>query len=140
MLGLPSTNWALAQNVYYKSINSRCNAKPWLTVLIKKLWEVSWDMWDFWNHVLHSKEKGLHIRTQKEDLIQQINTIRNSHIFTHIIGQRFEQQLHSLDNLSIIQLKSICSTLTTISSQPASGNIIRQQQFLRAWLHPTQHD
>ena len=42
--------------------------KRWLSQLILKLWEVSWDMWEHRNGVLMDKEKGLIVLQLNEDI------------------------------------------------------------------------
>ena len=53
MGGCLSVEWAKAQHAYYQWINIRRTGKRWAIALIKKLWEISWDLWDDRNDVLH---------------------------------------------------------------------------------------
>ena len=43
--------WAEAQHAYYKSIQVQNEGLNWLAALIKKLWQVSWGMWQHRNSV-----------------------------------------------------------------------------------------
>jgi hypothetical protein len=45
MFGWWSQGWAEAQQMYLLSISRRESGKRWLSRLIKKQWEVSWDLW-----------------------------------------------------------------------------------------------
>ena len=45
MFGWWATGWAEAQHDYLKSLARRTTGLRWLSRLIKKQWEVSWDMW-----------------------------------------------------------------------------------------------
>jgi tRNA A37 N6-isopentenylltransferase MiaA len=38
--------WAAKQQEYYDWLQCRNTGKRWLTNLIKKLWEISWNMWE----------------------------------------------------------------------------------------------
>jgi hypothetical protein len=38
--------WAAKQQEYYNWIQKRNTGKRWITTLIKKLWEISWNMWE----------------------------------------------------------------------------------------------
>jgi hypothetical protein len=38
--------WAAKQQEYYNWIKRRNTGKCWITILIKKLWEISWNMWE----------------------------------------------------------------------------------------------
>jgi hypothetical protein len=39
------------QGQYYQDIKCRRSSKRWTAALITKLWDVAWDLWDFWNAV-----------------------------------------------------------------------------------------
>ena len=41
--------WAAKQQEYYDWIQKRNTGKQWITTLIKKLWEISWNMWEHRN-------------------------------------------------------------------------------------------
>ena len=53
--GFVSHKWAKPQDCHYKHIGSKKTGKRWVSALIKKLWQVSWDMWRFRNGVLHTQ-------------------------------------------------------------------------------------
>jgi len=45
MRGFLCSDWAAVQNEHYKWINRRNTGLRWVAGLIKKLWEIAWDMW-----------------------------------------------------------------------------------------------
>jgi hypothetical protein len=45
--------WASKQQDYYDWLDKKNTGKRWTTTLIKKLWEISWDMWEHRNGELH---------------------------------------------------------------------------------------
>jgi hypothetical protein len=42
-------DWAAKQQEYFEWLNKRNTGKRWITTLIKKLWQISWTMWDHRN-------------------------------------------------------------------------------------------
>jgi hypothetical protein len=51
--GWLSIEWALAQQAYYSLIKSHRTGKRWVVSLIKKLWDIAWDLWEHRNGILH---------------------------------------------------------------------------------------
>ena len=45
MFGWWASGWAEAQHAYLLSISKRTTGKRWLSRLIKKQWEIAWDLW-----------------------------------------------------------------------------------------------
>jgi len=54
--GCLSFEWAALQEEYYKFISSRRTGKCWAISLLKKLWQIAWELWDHRNEVLHHQE------------------------------------------------------------------------------------
>ena len=50
--------WESVQAAYLISIKSKMTIKRWITSIIRKLWDIAWDMWDHRNQWLHHKETG----------------------------------------------------------------------------------
>ena len=70
MQGKLSLEWADQQTLYFQSLGLRRTGKRWVIELIKKLWNVSWTMWDHRNNVLHSNDS--HAVLGSLELRQQI--------------------------------------------------------------------
>jgi hypothetical protein len=51
LMGRLSIRWRDVQHRYYEWLQRHNTGKAWLQALIKKVWEVSWDMWDHRNEV-----------------------------------------------------------------------------------------
>jgi hypothetical protein len=51
LMGRISIQWKEVQHRYYQWLGKRNTGRKWATALIKKVWEVSWDMWDHRNKV-----------------------------------------------------------------------------------------
>ena len=45
LFGWWATGWAEAQHLFLLSISRRTTGRRWLSQLIKKQWEISWDLW-----------------------------------------------------------------------------------------------
>ena len=75
MEGFIATGWEKAQAKYLLEINSKRNPSRWVTELIRKLWNVAWDMWDSRNGEVHRNRT-----TRKEQIIAQLDAeIRSKH-------------------------------------------------------------
>ena len=54
--GRVSIGWAYHQQSYFKDHDMRRTGQRWVESLIKKLWDVSWTMWDHRNGALHESD------------------------------------------------------------------------------------
>jgi hypothetical protein len=54
MLGRMAPEWAAAQQSYLDWLGRRTTGKRWLIALTVKLLNISWDMWDHRNRILHA--------------------------------------------------------------------------------------
>jgi hypothetical protein len=54
-----STKWREDQSRYLSSIGSAKASRRWVESLIRKLWEVAWDLWEHRNGILHHKEASI---------------------------------------------------------------------------------
>jgi len=52
--GWLSQYWRSQQEKSWSQVRSRKSSRRWTSALIKKLWDISWDMWDHRNQELHS--------------------------------------------------------------------------------------
>jgi hypothetical protein len=55
---IPS-GWEEAQHAFYTLIRSHRTGRRWTICLIKKLWNVAWDMWEHRNGVLHQQDNSV---------------------------------------------------------------------------------
>jgi len=51
-----SRMWQTEQAKFWTTIKTRKSSKRWVSELIKKLWEISWDLWTHRNEELHSSD------------------------------------------------------------------------------------
>jgi hypothetical protein len=50
--------WRKEMTKHYINIGERKTGQRWISSLIKKLWEIAWDLWEHRNGVLHDKING----------------------------------------------------------------------------------
>jgi hypothetical protein len=55
-------SWAAHQQAYYVWLQRRNTGKRWVTTLIKKLWQISWNMWEQRNRELGNPESPANLR------------------------------------------------------------------------------
>ncbi len=48
-------HWAAIQQKYYEWIGSRRSGRRWVSMLIRKVWEVAWDLWEHRNGIVHAR-------------------------------------------------------------------------------------
>jgi hypothetical protein len=54
--GWLSNEWQAIQQRYYDSLCMRRTGRWWTMALIKKLWDIVWDLWEHRNNILHEAE------------------------------------------------------------------------------------
>jgi hypothetical protein len=52
--GRISNHWVAIQSAYYKHLGSLQTGHTWARKLIHQLWDISWNMWQNRNHILHN--------------------------------------------------------------------------------------
>jgi hypothetical protein len=56
--GCVAKEWEHTQIIYYEWCRSKKSGYRWTTALIQKLWDVAWDLWEYHNGIIHSKENA----------------------------------------------------------------------------------
>ena len=72
--GILSTTWAEFQQRYYIRLDKRHSGHRWLTQLIKRLWQIAWDIWEYRNDVNASKnlqQSDQQLTAQIQDTLRQ---------------------------------------------------------------------
>jgi hypothetical protein len=60
--GRLSYQWGEIQDAYFKWLGKRNTGRTWVIALMKKLWNIMWDMWDNRNDVKHNAISAVHQR------------------------------------------------------------------------------
>lgn len=60
-----SFKWELVQQAYYDLLQSRRSGQRWLSsmIMIKKLWQVAWHLWEHRIGILHEQETFVSLET-----------------------------------------------------------------------------
>jgi hypothetical protein len=66
--GTPVKGWSNIQQQHFKSIGSMRSGKRWLQALIQKLWDVSWDLWQYRNDIVHKKDLSIEDKEVNSDI------------------------------------------------------------------------
>jgi len=53
--------WEAVQSRYYAWLGNRRTGKRWVSMLIRKVWEIAWDQWDHRNDFVHVRENNASI-------------------------------------------------------------------------------
>ena len=72
LFGFISSQWQLIQQRHYAMIGSRRTGLRWASLLIQKLWEVSWDQWNHRNGILHGRGNRLDEYEHMDEVDQEI--------------------------------------------------------------------
>ena len=60
-----SSQWIVIQDRHFANNNLRQTGRRWLTALIKKLWEVAWDLWEHRNGIHQDNLEAAQRRTNQ---------------------------------------------------------------------------
>jgi len=136
--GWLSIEWRAQQETYWSSWRRRKSSKRWVSELIKKLWNVSWDMWDHQNGILHSST------ITREDILdshinEQLTSLYNYGMqeiprdaFTF-----FQANLEDLLQQNRNYKKKWIASVQAAKEQKQRhdfGAYLSEQQFMRCWL------
>jgi hypothetical protein len=136
--GLLSNRWQNLQQSHYTTIKSKSRSTTWLYLVIKKLWDITSDMWDYRNSVLHRQTTSLHYVQQRQELIQDIKNYMSL-----IPKSMISQQLHykKLEKVGTIELKTqelkkYKQVLASLHASMSARDPVAQaqQQFMITWL------
>jgi hypothetical protein len=137
--GWLSASWADIQQEYLSSIRSRRSGRRWLIALIKKLWDVSWDLWDHRNGIVHRSAQQL----QSADLIQLDCCV--THAYQDLLqctSSRAKRHLTFLPLRNIlakdVRYKTVwlrqAITVVNQSHLGACQSLLQMRRCLEAWL------
>jgi hypothetical protein len=57
MFGNISVLWQEIQAQYFREIGKQNSGLWWTSALVQKIWQVTWDQWEYRNVILHNSEK-----------------------------------------------------------------------------------
>jgi hypothetical protein len=71
LLGFWVSDWFAVQEKYLQTIKCKISIRRWASSIIRKLWNIAWDMWDHRNQWLHHQEEGELIQKLHSELRSQ---------------------------------------------------------------------
>jgi hypothetical protein len=71
--GFVAKEWRYAQEKYLTRTKSLRSSRRWLSALIRKMWQIAWDLWEHRNGYLHNKEDNLISQELNKRLEQEFN-------------------------------------------------------------------
>ena len=77
-LGFLSPHWLATQTLYLQSIGSRKSPRRWTSMLIQKLWDTCWDMWNHRCGILHHVSSGARAASLRESLADLLSSLPDS--------------------------------------------------------------
>ena len=138
--GLLVKGWEDLQAAHIQATESKRDPSRWITELIKKLWNVSWDMWDSRNGEVHKNKN-----TRKAQIIAQLDAdVRNKHFEgqTNRFLPRMEREFFQAPVEDILEFTEyqkrawlhIARRYVERDRQRVARN--RSVRIMREWLQP----
>ena len=138
LLGFLVKEWELTPSAYLLSIQSKLSPKRWCTTIIRKLWDIAWDLWDHRNGFIHNRDTGCEIEFLNAEITKYY---RNGH--SHLSSsakELFRQPLahslqSSLPNKQLWVQRSESAHAMAERNNIAGGLMYtRVRELLRNWL------
>ena len=139
MGGCVSLEWAKAQDIYFKWMGMRRTGKRWVVSLIKKLWEISWELWDDRNSVLHNTPMAADLSgaVSLDKAIREEFHLGCDGLPTLVRGQ-FPKEVDTVLNSSLIQRKSwlvlVRASRELIHDNRIQDEFTNPSSYLRKWV------
>jgi hypothetical protein len=132
--GLLVTGWQKAISIHLARIGSPKSSKRWISALIRKMWQVAWDLWEHRNGYLHEAENSL--------ISQQVN---------RDIDRQYQLGFHTLDRETRTLFRSEVSKVlqkpleirqqwlrrvqaARTKSHNAQGGLCKERKLMANWL------
>lgn len=126
--GWLSHEWTNAQHAYYLTIKSLQTGKRWTIALIKKLWDIVWDLWEHRNGILSN---SLNVVSNKEmcildrkimDTFSRLQSMALSANDRHLISLK----PYRIFNKDMMYKETWLSNAETVSASPCYSQWSRQ--------------
>ena len=139
MGGCLSIEWARAQDIYFKWMGIRRTGKRWVISLIKRLWEISWDIWDDRNRVLHNTPLAADLSgaASLDKAIREEIQLGYEGLPAPVRSQ-FPRDIEKLLKASLIQRKSwlvlVRASRELIHDNRIQDEFTNPRSYLRKWV------
>jgi hypothetical protein len=122
--------WTDAQQAYYKISKSLRSGKRWTIELIKKLWDVAWDLWEHRNSILHEAQNVVTDRSSRS-LNRQVSLLFSelqSHLLPahdrHLLAMKLARLLKKDSTYKEVWLRNAQAALQGITPRQKTSNLI----------------
>jgi len=135
-----SQHWANIQQDFLNSIRSRRTGRRWPIPVIKKMWDVSWDLWNHRNGVMHNKAQlgasdisqlDHSVTNAYQDLVQHPSRNTRPLIFLPLRNILSKDARYK----SVWLRQAIAAVSTT--TRGARRSLLKMRICLEAWLRRT---
>jgi len=143
--GWLSKAWREHQEQIWKQSRSRKSSKRWTTELIKKLWNVAWDMWEQRNGALHNSASNRDEILEKDinDRIKQIYDVGPGQLARKDLGLMRQPVTHQLQLPLPIKQQWLDSIAAALHRQQLHehGAMLGEQRVMEVWVirNPTRN-
>jgi hypothetical protein len=133
--GRHATQWRELQHEYLQNIRSLRSSKRWSTAIIKKLWDIAWDLWEQRNGRLHHIEEGFVMAEtgkQIQDLwqdqrLRQIPSVQK--LLPRRVEELLEKSAHHRQQW-LVRMEAALSRNQTTPTFRYEGERRRMKQYL----------
>ena len=139
MGGCLTIEWARAQEDYYRWLGIRRTGERWVSEVIKKLWNISWDLWQDRNDILH-KTSRVAILSGEASLDSAINEeyqLGNDEL-PKAVQNSFPDDIEEILSAPLIRKKSWYALVRTAREATRDGRIQNEftdpRSHLRKWV------
>jgi len=142
--GSLSIEWRQQQEQLWKQVRSRKSSWQWMSEIIKKLWNIAWDMWEQRNDTLHKSEQNWEaiLKCDTNNKIKQTYAIRPGQLARTDFGLMAHTLEHHLGQPHHTQNLSLESIVEAIHRRKLHkhGAMTTEQWLMETWVvrNPTQ--
>lgn len=126
-----------AQQLHLDALSTRRTGERWLAALIVKMWEVSWDLWDHRNGILHNNENSVKYAKQKREV--ELEFEEGYEGLARHVRRWFQGGVEAVLKLTPDQrqafLVNVRAARTLASEADGEGDTHRsQREFMQEWM------
>ena len=139
--GCIAMEWTKIQEAYYKRIGSRKSGRRWTIELIKKLFDVAWDLWDHRNDVNNAKKNQATLYNMKKvdpEIRSQFRRGSESmpQRYEYLFAGSVEDLLKSSVQHRLSWIKSVrkARSMNTTRKERREQSFAASRQFMHEWL------
>jgi len=138
MDGWINREWQEQQDQIWKQMQSRKSSQRWTSELIKKLWNVAWDMWDQRNEALHDSglNRELILKKDINDQIKQIYAVVMGQLACMDVGLMWNSVEHQLQLPLQTKQQWVASVDVALHRKHLHehGTMLAEQQLMENWV------